>query len=236
MELNKIHNIDCRFGMLDIDSDSIDLVVTSPPYKAEDGYDCGLMMSVAHQSYRILKPNSLCFVNFGHLAKFKSRPFNVARYFEQQGFEWIDTITWIKKQYTPLQGDKRLNNLTEFIFMFAKGSDYHLDRLAIGIPYDDKSNVGRYADIDLHCGGNVFIMGYETIQRKEQKLHKDRFPVELPDKCIKLANLPKGSVVLDPFCGSGTTAVAAVQNGMQYVGFEVNEKNWQIANERLGTR
>jgi site-specific DNA-methyltransferase (adenine-specific) len=108
-----------------------------------------------------------------------------------------------------------------------------LDRLAIGIPYDDKSNVGRYSQIDLHCGANVWIMGYETIQRSEQKLHKDRFPVELPDKCIKLANLSKGSVVLDPFMGSGTTAVAALQNGMQYVGFEIDVKNWQIAKERL---
>lgn len=232
LELNKIYNTNCLDGFKDIDDNSVDLIITSPPYKEEDGFGWELINQVASESYRVLKNNSLCFINFGHLANFKSRPFKVALEFEQTGFEWIDTITWVKKQYSPVQGNKRLDNLTEFIFMFAKGKP-KIDRLAIGIPYDDKSNIGRYSDIDLHCGGNLWIIGYETITHKSQKLHKDRFPVELPLRCIKLANIPDQTIVLDPFAGSGTTAYASKKLNKQYIGFELLKSNVEIAENRL---
>ena len=128
--------------------------------------------------------------------------------FKDAGFEWIDTITWVKNHYTPVQGNKRVNNLTEFIFKLAKGNNYSLNRLSVGVPYTDKSNVGRYSDKDLRCAGNVWYISYETIQRKDQKHHKDRFPVDLPRRCIKLSGIEKGSVVLDPFSGGMTTGVA----------------------------
>jgi site-specific DNA-methyltransferase (adenine-specific) len=153
--------------------------------------------------------------------------------FEEVGFEWVDTITWVKNHFSPIQGDKRLNNLTEFIFMFAKGNDYHLDRLSIGVPYKDKSNIGRYSDKDLRCPGNVFYIPYDTIQSKSQKRHKDRFPLELPEKCIKLSGIPKGSLVLDPFMGGGTTAVVTKQLGMNYIGFELDEEDIEKANQWL---
>jgi len=242
MLLNKIHCVDCRVGLKQLPDESIDLTVTSPPYKEEDGFSWALIQVVARELYRVHKKNSLCFVNFGHLARRKSRPFLVALEFERAGFEWIDTITWVKNHYTPIQGDKRLNNITEFIFMFAKGRDYHLDRLAIGVPYKDKSNIGRYSDKDLRCAGNCWHIPYDTIQRKEQKRHKDRFPLELPMRCIKLAALPRGSVVLDPFMGGGTTAVASRLLGMRFVGFEINPGyvqkayKWleEVANEETG--
>ncbi len=196
----------------------IDLIVTSPPYKKEDGFSYELIKDVSQQCFRVLKDNSLCFINFGHLANHKSRPFKVAMIFEEAGFNWVDTIVWVKNHYTPVQGDKRLNNLTEFIFMFTKGKGFRLDRLSIGVPYADKSNVGRYSDKDLKCGGNVWYIPYETIQRKEQKLHKDRFPIELPLRCINLSNVREGSVVLDPFAGSATTGIACKETGMEFSG------------------
>ena len=63
-----------------------------------------------------------------------------------------------------------------------------LNRLAIGVPYADKSNIGRYAAKDLKCGGNVWYIDYDTINHKEEKLHNDRFPLELPTRCLKLSN------------------------------------------------
>lgn len=102
--------------------------------------------------------------------------------------------------------------------MFAKGKDFCLDRLSIGVPYADKSNIGRYSDKDLKCGGNVWYIPYETIQRNEQKLHKDRFPIELPLRCINLSNVREGSVVLDPFAGSATTGIACKETGMEFSG------------------
>lgn len=183
--------------------------------------------------YRVLRPNSLFYLNFGHLAADKARPWWLQSMALDQGFNYVDTITWVKKQFSPIQGDKRLNNLTEFIFQFSKGTDYHLDRLSIGVPYEDKSNIGRYSDQDLRCGGNVWIIPYETIQRSGQKLHPHRFPVELPKRCIKLSNIPDGAIVLDPFMGSGTTARAAIELGKQFIGFERNMQYCMVANRRV---
>jgi site-specific DNA-methyltransferase (adenine-specific) len=233
LSLNTVHCMDAKQGMLLLPCESVDLIVTSPPYKEADGYRDALLYNVARHCYRVSKVNSLCFVNFGHLAHYKSRPFEVAMMFQDAGYRWIDTITWVKTQYSPIQGEKRLNNVTEFVFQFAKGLDYELNRLSIGVPYTDKSNVGRYSDVDLRCGGNVWVIPYETIQRKEQKLHPNRFPLELPRRCIELANIPAGAVVLDPFMGSGTTAVVAKMMEKQFIGFDVDPKCCEIANSRI---
>ncbi len=229
-----VTNIDCLKAMVAMDDDSVDIIVTSPPYKEEDGFHSALMMSLAQYCSRVLKPGGLVFLNFGHLADHKYRPFLVAHYFENLGhFIWVDTITWVKNHYKPVQGNKRQNNLSEFIFIFAKGKDYKLNRLAVGIPYKDKSNVGRFADKDLKCRGNVWYINYPTIQHSDQKSHKDRFPVELPETCIKLSGIKKGSLVFDPFAGSATTGVAAMNLGMKFIGTEINKKVCRLANQRL---
>lgn len=229
-----IYNQDCVRGMKEkLTDSSIDLVITSPPYKEQDGFSWELIREAAQQCYRVLKDDALCYVNFGHLAGCKSRPFRVAMEFERAGFYWIDTIVWVKNHYTPIQGSKRVNNLTEFVFQFAKGKNYVLDRLAVGVPYKDKTNVGRYADKDLRCCGNVWYISYETIQRKSQKPHKDRFPVELPKRCILLSGLRKGSLVLDPFAGSMTTGIACMELGMEFIGFEVDRDVFESGRKRL---
>lgn len=233
VKLNHIYQGDCLEVLRTFPNESIDLVITSPPYKEEDGYSQSLMKDMVSEVYRVLRPNSLFYLNFGHLAADKARPWWLQSMALDQGFNYVDTITWVKKQFSPIQGDKRLNNLTEFIFQFSKGTDYHLDRLSIGVPYEDKSNIGRYSDQDLRCGGNVWIIPYETIQRSGQKLHPHRFPVELPKRCIKLSNIPDGAIVLDPFMGSGTTARAAIELGKQFIGFERNMQYCMVANRRV---
>ena len=108
-----------------------------------------------------------------------------------------------------------------------------LDRLSIGVPYKDKSNIGRFTDIDLKCGGNVWYINYETIQSTEQKLHNDRFRIELPERCIKLSGIKEESWVLDPFSGSGTTGVACQMLGMNYFGFEIDKEHYFNSLSRL---
>ena len=219
---------DCVIGMSEMLNESADCIITSPPYKDEDGYTDELMIDWIGQAYRILKNNSVLFMNFGHLAGVKSRAFRVAMMAEDIGFTWNDTITWVKNHYRPIQGNKRVNNLTEFIFILTKGKPC-LDRLAIGIPYADKSNIGRFAEQDLKCRGNVWPIKYKTVQSKEQKRHNDRFPIDLPLFCIKLASLEEKSLVIDPFNGSGTTGIACKIQGHKYVGFEINSAHVQYA-------
>lgn len=221
-----LHNMDCRIGMdYNLPDESIDLVVTSPPYKDEDGYTDKLVEEVFQGLHRVQKQNSLFFLNFGHLANFKNRPFKVLDIASECGYSLNDVIIWVKNHYRPIQGKKRVNNLFEYIFLLYKGKMPDLDRLSVGIPYKDKSNVGRFTDIDLKCAGNVWYINYETIQKTEQKLHNDRFPVELPERCIKLSGIKEESWVLDPFSGSATTGVACQKLGMNYVGFDIDKEH-----------
>ncbi len=165
---------DNRDLIKNLDNESIGLIITSPPYKDEDGFlgiDFDYLFS---EFYRVQRMDSLFWLNFGHLANFKERPFELVLKAIKSGYKLNDTITWVKPQYSPIQGKRRLNNLTEFIFLLYKGKMPELDRLSIGIPYKDKSNIGRYGENDLKCSGNVWEVGYETIQKKSQKLHNDR--------------------------------------------------------------
>ena len=216
--------------MPELEDGTVDLIITSPPYKDEDGFNYNILRNIFHECKRVLTDGGLLFVNFGHLAGHKHRPFRTAELVEFVGFNWIDTIVWLKHQdgrghFTPIQGSKRLNNLWEPIFLFAKDPNYSLDRLAIGVPFTDKSNIDRFGGNvagDLRCPGNVWFIPYDTITDSDQKTHKDRFPLDLPKRCIMLAGIPKGSLILDPFCGSGTTLRAGIELGMQGVGYEIN--------------
>ena len=234
-DMNRIYNGCCIETMYSFRNECIDLCVTSPPYKDEDGYDANLICDFLIELYRIMKPGSLLFLNFGHLAGIKKRPFDVGMYAEGIGFTWIDTIAWIKNHYTPIQGSRRFNNLWEPIFMFCKGKMPAIDRLAIGVPYKDKLTAKRYGKgKDLRCGGNVWHISYETLNAHNKKIHPDRFPIELPIRCMKLIPKTKERLtVLDPFSGSGTSAVAAVRHGWNYIGIEKDQEHYQNSLIRL---
>jgi DNA modification methylase len=232
----ELHKKSCE-KMDEVRDHSVDLVITSPPYKDEDGYSPRLMRSVASELNRVMKPGTLAFVNFGQLAGDKSRPLQCAAEIGKY-LEWVDTIIWVKSNpfngghYTPINSDYRMNNMWEYIFQFSKGKA-KIDRLSLGIPYMHKSNVSRYGVFDdqqqkkdIRCAGNVWYVSYPTVQSKKQKPHKDMFPEEIPTRCLKLANLPEGSTVLDPFLGSATTARAARKMKMKTIGYEINPKFW----------
>ena len=228
--LRNFYNKDFR-GMKEISDNSIDLVFTSPPYKFEDMFSYQLMYSLADDLVRVMKKNGMIFLNFGQLAGYKDVPLRAALILNKH-FTFVDTIIWEKPQYSPCSGNKRLNNRFEFIFQFANGQDYELDRLAIGVPYEDKSNVGRYSDVDLHCRGNVWRIGYATIQNRSQKPHPHRFPVELVELGILLAG-KKGDNFLDPFTGSGSSILACYKHGMNFHGYEINPEWHNVAVERF---
>jgi len=217
-----------------LDSDCVDLVVTSPPYKKKDGYSDELMQETFAEIYRILKPGRLFFLNFGHLVEEKERPLRVALMAIAAGLKLSETFTWSKNHFKPIRGQRRVNNLTEFVFMFYKGRMPKLDRLAIGVPYIDISNAKRFnKGRNLRCRGNLWHIPYKTINSKSEKLHPDRFPVRLPEFCIKLSAIPRNSVVVDPFLGSGTTAIAAINLGMKFVGIDIKKQWLDVTTKRL---
>lgn len=226
---------DCIFGMKNLPKENIDCIITSPPYKNEDGYSEQLIRDCFTECYRILKNNSLCWINFGHLAQDKLRPFRVALILDQIGFKLNETFIWVKNHHRPIQGSRRVNNIYEFVFCFYKGKMPKLDRLAVGVPYKDKSNIKRFSkNGDLRCGANVWHIPYETIQHKDQKLHNDRYPIDLPLRCLKLSGIKPPFIVLDPFMGSGSTGVACQQLNLDFVGFEIKKEHFNTAQKRLG--
>ena len=109
-----------------------------------------------------------------------------------------------------------------------------LDRLAIGVPFKDKSNIARRGHArDLRCRGNTWFIPYDTVQSRAEKFHHPgTFPVDLPRWCIRLHGRP-GAVVLDPFMGTGTTLVASVLEGADAIGIEVDPAYVAIAEARL---
>jgi site-specific DNA-methyltransferase (adenine-specific) len=109
-----------------------------------------------------------------------------------------------------------------------------LDRLAIGVPFSDKSNIARRGHAqDKRCRGDTWFIPYKTVQAKAEKFnHPGTFPLDLPRWCIRLHG-KSGSVVLDPFAGAGTTLLAAQAEGAHGIGIEIDPIYVAAAQARL---
>lgn len=138
--------------------------------------------------------------------------------------------------YKPINSQRFLNECQEFIFHFSPRGRTPLDRLAIGVPYQDKSNVARWqgAGADLRCRGNTWFIPYSTIQnRKRDRPHPATFPPRLPRQCLQLHGLSRIALAMDPFLGLGSSAVACAELGVNFVGVEIDRSYLDEAIERV---
>lgn len=214
--------------------DSINACVTSPPYQRDMGFEWWNITKVADALVKIL--DGPLWLNFGDLVGNMSKGPRVAITFEDSGFSWRQTIIWEKNHYTPTRSKRMFDQRHEYIYLLLPKSlsRYEIDRLAIGIPYADKSNIRRFGHkADLKCPGTVWKIPYETIHSKDQKKHRHRFPIALPIRCLKASNLSPGDWVIDPYVGSGTTMAAAKILGLNCIGYENNEEHVETIVERL---
>jgi site-specific DNA-methyltransferase (adenine-specific) len=127
--------------------------------------------------------------------------------------------------YKPINSRRFLHDCHEFVFHFTHDGRAPIDRQAIGVRYQDQSNVGRWraAASGLRCRGNTWFIPYETIQNREkERPHPATFPPRLPEMCLRLHGLTRIRTVADPFLGLGSTAVAAAQLGLGFVGIEMD--------------
>jgi site-specific DNA-methyltransferase (adenine-specific) len=137
--------------------------------------------------------------------------------------------------YKPVVSEKYLHGAHEYVFHFSRRGDVRLDRLAIGVPYQDKSNVTRWqrAGRDLRCRGNTWFLPYPTIrERAHDRPHPATFPPELPEWCLRLHGVGRIRRVVDPFVGIGSSAVAAARLGLSFVGFDVDPMYLEVARDR----
>ena len=128
--------------------------------------------------------------------------------------------------YKPINSDRFLNDCHEFVFHFTPQGSTPLDRLALGVPYQDSSNVGRWqgAADGVRCRGNTWFIPYETIQHRDRdRPHPATFPTKLPEQCLRLHGLSRVRVAMDPFTGLGSTAVACARLGIDFIGADIDE-------------
>lgn len=255
LELNKVYQTDCIKAMTeDLTPKSIDIIVTSPPYNIGVKYNSHKdnmkfedylkwMNNFGKVCNRVLKENGSLFFNIGDKASDELKAFDVAKQLAQH-LKLQNTIHWIKSiavpeeninigHYKPVNSKRYINNFHEYIFHFTKNKNVELKKLGIGVPYADKSNIGRWknAKKDLRDRGNIWYITYKTVQ--SEKEHPAAFPEKLPEMCIKLHGHNKDTVVLDPFMGSGTTCLTAKRLGCNYLGFEIDKEYLEISKRKL---
>jgi site-specific DNA-methyltransferase (adenine-specific) len=227
--------------MSELEDESIDVIVTSPPYNRGKTYtsDTGelhddrmdeneylsFLTKIWEECHRVAKKSAVFFLNIGDSAFDQGKSEKVAISAEKASWLRIQDIIWVKSflgkgHYTPSGGNRRLNNLWEHVYLFVKDrNEYQLDPKAIGIPYTDKSNIGRYSDVDLRDSGNVWLIPYvKTTGATIKKGHEAPFPIGLPYKCIKL--VPNVKTVLDPFGGTCSTLAACLKLGVKGYAYE----------------
>jgi site-specific DNA-methyltransferase (adenine-specific) len=137
--------------------------------------------------------------------------------------------------YKPINSRRFLHDCHEFVFHFTPGGHTPLDRRAVGVRYQDASNVARWQTgaSGVRCRGNTWFIPYDTIQRRDtDRPHPATFPPRLPEMCLRLHGVGRAAVVADPFLGLGSTAVACAGLGLDFIGMELDEDYLRTAVER----
>ena len=253
---------DCIKGMARLPSEHVDLVVTSPPYnlgvryrKYSDRQDRQSYLfwcrTWAAQIRRVLRSTGSFFLNVGSAPSNPMLPHEMAIELREK-FVLQNTIHWIKSiaiedrhgdvqshgHFKPISSRRFVNDCHEYIFHFTIDGHVEIDRLALGVPYQDKSNIARWAHTrgsDLRCRGNTWFIPYETIQsRAKERPHPATFPVQLAEWCIKLHGISRVQTLLDPFLGIGNSAIAAQRCGVKrFIGFEIDDTYLAEATRRI---
>jgi DNA modification methylase len=256
---------DCRDLLPTIPDDSVDLIVTSPPYADQRKHTYGgvtpdeyieWFLPIAAELKRVLKPSGSFILNIKERVVVGERHTYVLELIiemKKQGWLWTEEYIWHKKNCYPGKWPNRFRDAWERCLHFTRRKDFamyqeeemapmgnwrhsRLQNLSETEMQRDNSKVmsgfgkkiSNWVGREMAYPTNVLHMATECANRN----HSATFPVELPAWFIKLFTQP-GDIVLDPFMGSGTTAVACVQLDRRYIGMEMNEEYIAISKERL---
>ena len=228
-----------------IPTNSVHHMITSPPYNVSKEYDdnlslqeyLALLREVFKEVYRVLVPGGRAVVNIANVGRKPYIP--LATYVNtimiELGFLMRGEIIWDKSASAGSStawgswqsaSNPCLRDIHEYILVFSKGS-FKLPRTN-----DEKANgrentIEKQEFIDL----TKSIWRFPTASAKRIG-HPAPFPVELPRRTIEFYTFA-GDIVLDPFIGAGSTAIAALETGRNYIGFDISKDYIDLANERL---
>ena len=216
----KLYCDDCLNIMKQIENESIDLIVTDPPYlikyktnrRKNKNHDfCSeilnddneqLIIDYIKECYRILKNNTAMymFCNCDKVDFFKKE-------LENAGFKIKNMIIWVKNNWTAGDLKAQFGKQYEIIFLVNKGRKCF--------------NGKRITDVWM----------FDKISGKKQ-LHQNQKPVDLLKQCI-LKHSDENDIIFDGFMGSGSTCVACIETNRKFIGVELDKKYFEIAKERI---
>ena len=251
MEHDKIYNCDCIEGIRKLPDECIDLVVTSPPYyNARDYSSYGsypdylaAMDSTFRALHRVVKEGRFIAINSSPVIEAREKrsvqskrypiPFDLHSLLRDD-WQFIDDIIWLKPEGAAInrnggfyQHRKPLgykpNVVTEYIMIYRKKTDRLIDWNMRQYP----QSVVNASKVDGYERTNVW-----RINPVSDAVHPAVYPEELAEKVIRYYSYV-GDVILDPFMGSGTTAVAAMKLNRHYIGYEISKEYCDIANKRI---
>ena len=235
---------DCIEKLKQLSSASVDCIVTSPPYWKGFEYEayfnsykqyldwCAVWLK---ECKRVLKFNGTMYLNVINDSEITIRAFEIMEIATRKlMFKLHDTIIWYRYNQQPANTDRQLTNQCEYIFMLrhtSAGVCLHKDAAYQRHPEMFKTkNVGNVWEIPFNSGKQSHS-GFGRKETKSKWGHSG-FPIELPETCILLST-SEGDTVLDCFMGSGTSGVACVNTKRNFIGIELDNKSFEIADSRI---
>lgn len=229
--------------------ESMQLIVTSPPYNIGKSYEARSSLAeyvkgqaqVISECVRLLSPNgSLCWQVGNHVHNGEVFPLDMVLYpiFKEHGLHLRNRVIWHFEH--GLHCTKRLSGRHETILWFTKGDDYvfNLDPIRVPSKYPEKKHfkgpkAGQLSGNPLGKNpSDVWIIPNVKSNHVEKTVHPCQFPVELIERLV-LSMTEEGDAVFDPYMGVGSSVIAAVKHGRKGYGCDVVHEYVNVAWDRL---
>ncbi|MBK4733790.1 DNA-methyltransferase [Noviherbaspirillum pedocola] len=242
---NRVFCEDALSGLARLPEASIDLIIADPPYGLGKDYgnDSDKLEARAYLEWteRWIDAALPKLKASGSLYIFLTWRYSPEVFVMlKQRMTMLNEIIWDRRVPSMGGSTRRYSSVHDTVGFFAKGRDYHFDLDAVRIPYDEQTKKARSRSIFV--GAKWLELGYNpkdvwSVSRlhrehREREDHPTQKPLEIIERMVK-ASCPPGGVVLDPFMGSGTTAVAARRCGRDFTGFELNLEYCKLIDSRL---
>ena len=255
MKKDQIINRDCLLGLRELPTESVDLTVTSPPYDDLRAYNGAIeqwsfekFQAIAKELFRVTAMGGVIVWIVNDMTVKGSETgisFRQALYFKDCGFRLHDTMIWQK--ISPFQHKNRYIPDFEYMFVFSKGAPKTANLIQ---DRKNKSGGTKIHGTERQRNGQTkplsevqksktvkdFGVRYNVWEISPVKNNKTGHPAVFPqtlaqDHILSWSNA--GDLVLDPFMGSGTTALAAIETGRHYIGFEIDTAYYEICQMRI---
>lgn len=243
--MNKIFNEDILLGIDKIEDNSIDLILTDPPYclgkdygNDSDKKSAEEYLNWTYQWIDAVLPKLKKDGSFFIFLSWQYSP-EIFVYLKKK-LKMVNEIIWDRRVPSMGGSTRKFSSVHDNIGFFVKSSNYYFDIDSVRIPYDEETKKARTRSIFI--GKKWLEMGYNPkdlwsasrihAQDPERENHPTQKPLKIIERIVK-ASCPTNGVVFDPFMGTGTTAIACLKNDRQYVGFEINKDYCRMIMDRI---